>query len=65
MKRVVFKFKDGTHINIEADYLQRDEEFITAWNGDQIIAVVRCEFLAMVYLSEKGNKIERSENGTN
>lgn len=56
MKRVVIKFKDGTHINTEADYLQRDEEFITAWNGDNIAAIVRIELISMAYLSERGEK---------
>ena len=54
MKRVIIKFKDGAHINIEADFLQRDEEFITAWNGNDIAAIVRTELIQMAYLSERG-----------
>lgn len=54
MKRVVIQFKDGTHINTEADYLQRDEEFITAWNGDSIAAIARLELIQTAHLSEKG-----------
>lgn len=54
MKRVVIKFKDGTHINTEADFLQRDEEFITAWLGDTITAIARVELIQTAHLSEKG-----------
>ena len=54
MKRVVIKFKDGTHVNTEADFLQKDEEFITAWNGDSIAVIVRVELVQVAYLSEKG-----------
>lgn len=54
MKRVIIKFKDGTHINIEGDYLQRDEEFVIAWNGNDIAAIVRIELIQMAYLSERG-----------
>ena len=53
MKRVVIKFKDGTHINTEADFLARDEEFITAWNGDSIAAIVRVELVLTAHLSER------------
>lgn len=56
MKRVTIKFKDGTHINTEADFLQRDDEFITAWNGDSIAAIVRTELILSAHLSEKGEK---------
>ena len=51
MKRVVIKMKDGTHINTEADYLQRDDNYITAWNGDCITAIVQTELILTAYLS--------------
>ena len=53
MKRVFIRFKDGTYINIEADYLQRDEEFLTAWNGDNIVAIARLEVIQTAHLSER------------
>lgn len=56
MKRVVIKFKDGTHINTEADFLARDEEFITAWNGESIAAMARLELVQTAYLSERGQE---------
>lgn len=54
MKRVIFKFKDGTHINIQGDYIAREDEYITAWNGEALIAMVAKELIQAVYISEKG-----------
>ncbi len=54
MKRVIFKFKDGTHINIQGDFLARDGEYITAWNGENLVAMVSKELIQAVYISEKG-----------
>lgn len=54
MKRVFISFKDGTYINTVADYLQRDDNFIIAWNGDSITAVARLELVQTAYLTEKG-----------
>jgi hypothetical protein len=53
MKRVIFKFKDGTFINIQGDYLARDEEYITAWDGENLVAMVAKELIRAVYISEK------------
>lgn len=53
MKRVIFKFKDGTFVNIQGDYLARDEEYITAWNGENLVAMVAKELIQAVYISEK------------
>lgn len=54
MKRVIFKFKDGTHINIQGDFIVREDEYITAWNGEALVAMVEKEMVQAVYLSEKG-----------
>lgn len=56
MKRVVIKFKDGTHINTEADFVAKDEEFLTAWNGDSITALARLELVQTAYLCEIGQE---------
>lgn len=53
MKRVIFKFNDGTHINIQGDYLAREDNCVTAWNGDNLVAMVNKEIVQAVYLSEK------------
>lgn len=55
MKRVIFKFKDGTHINISGDYLAREEVFVMAWDGDNLVAMVDKEQIQAVYLSEKND----------
>lgn len=54
MKRVIIKFKDNTHINIQGDYLVRDGEYILAYNGEALVAMVHKELIKAVYLSEKG-----------
>lgn len=54
MKRVIVKFKDGTHINIQGDYLAREDIYITAWNGENLVAMVEKDLIQAVYLSEKG-----------
>ena len=57
MPKVIIKLKDGTYINTMGDYLSRNEEgFLMAWNGDDIVAVVRIELVTVAYLTEKGNK---------
>ena len=56
MKRVFIKFKDGTHTNIEADFLQIADGIITAWNGNDIVALAKLEFVQTAYLSEKGKE---------
>ena len=56
MPRVIIKLKDGTYINTVGDYLSRnDEGFLIAWNGDDIVAVVKIELVTVAYLTEKGN----------
>lgn len=55
MPRVIIKLKDGTYINTIGDYLSRsDEGFLIAWNGDDIVAIVLLELVAVAYLTEKG-----------
>lgn len=53
MKRVIFRLRDGTHINIKGDYLARDEVYVTAWDGDNLVAMVDKELIQAAYLSEK------------
>jgi hypothetical protein len=52
MKRVVIKLKDGTHINTEAEFIERDEEFITAFHVSGIAAIVRTELVLSAHISE-------------
>ena len=53
MKRVVIKCKDGEHVNVVGDFFRVDEEFLLAWNGENLVAVVRIELVEIAYISEK------------
>lgn len=53
--RAVIKLTDGNHINIEANYIRFDEDFISAWSDDKCVAIVRVELVNVAYLS-KGSK---------
>ena len=53
MKKVVIKCKDGLHINIEGDYFRFDEDFLLAWNGENLVAIVRVELIQMAYIVDK------------
>ena len=57
MTRAIIKLKDGTYINIPGDYLLRGEDgLLTAWNGNDVVAMVRMDLVAVAYLTEKGIK---------
>ena len=64
MQRVIIKLKDGTYINTIGDYLSREEGYLTAWNGNDLIAVVLLELVTVAYLSEKGTGKQTNEGKT-
>lgn len=51
--RALYIFKDGTHLNLPADYICIQDEWAVAWNGEQMIAMARTEDIARFYLSKK------------
>lgn len=53
MKRAIFKFTNGEHINIPADYINLQDGLYVAYNGDNVVAYARQEFVDVVYLSEQ------------
>lgn len=61
MKRVVIKFSFDDHLNIEGDYIVRDGEFILVYNGDNLVAMVRPEFVNVICISEKPLKENKNE----
>lgn len=56
MKRAIFKFTNGEHINIIADYINLQDGVYTAYNGDYVVAYAKQECVEAVYLSEKGEQ---------
>lgn len=53
MKRVVFKFKDGEHLNIRADYIGLQDGVYGAWDGEACVAYAKQDFVDAVYISEQ------------
>lgn len=51
--RAIIKFKDSAYINIAADYIATQDDFIKVWNGENLVAMVRVEEVSACYLSER------------
>ena len=51
--RAIIKFKDNSYINISADYIATQDDFIKVWNGENLVAMVRVEEVSVCYLSER------------
>ena len=56
MKKAIVKFKDDEYVNIEADYIDADDKFVSVHLGDKIVGIFALEYIKAVYLSEKGSK---------
>lgn len=52
MKRAVVKFKDGGYVNIEADYIDADEKYISIHLGNKIMGIFEFDFIKAIYISE-------------
>lgn len=60
MKRAIFKFTNGEHINIPADGLDLQDGVYRAWDGEYVVAYAKEELVEVVYISEqKENKNEK------
>jgi hypothetical protein len=53
MSRVVIKFKDGEHINLQADCIDIRDGWIMAWRGDALVVVANADEVNVCYISEK------------
>ena len=56
MKRAVVKFQDGGYCNLEADYIDYDEKYISIHLGNKIVGVFALEFVVGAYISESSSK---------
>lgn len=57
MKRAIVKFIDGEYCNLEADYIDFDDKYISIHLGNHIVGVFALEYVKGVYISEKGGKV--------
>lgn len=55
MTRAIVKFKDGSHLNLPADYITVQDDWAMAWNGDAMVMMSRLEDIACFYLSKKND----------
>ena len=53
MTRVIIKFNNGEHLNIQADCIDVRDGLVMAWRGEYLVAYVRSDVVDICYLSEK------------
>ena len=53
MTRVILKFKDGEHINLQADCIDIRDGWIMAWRGEALVVVANADEVNVCYMSEK------------
>ena len=56
MKRAIVAFQDGKHCNIEADYIDADDTFMSIHLGNVIVGIFHLEHIKYAYISEKIDK---------
>lgn len=50
MQRAVLKFKNGSTLNVKADRIELDKDFVVVKQGDKLIARIREEIVDAYYL---------------
>lgn len=54
MSRVVVKFKDGNHANLDADFILIEGGVIQVWKGEiSLVAVFNISEIIGLYMTEK------------
>ena len=53
MKRAIVKFIDGEYCNLEADYIDADDTYVSVYLADKITGIFRLEYIKCIYISEK------------
>ncbi len=56
MKRATISFVDGGFCNLEADYIDADDKYISIHLGDKIVGIFQLEFIKGAYLTKKSDK---------
>lgn len=56
MTRLIIRFKDGEHINLQADCIDLRDGWIVAWQGDNIVVIAKADEVNVCYLSERQEK---------
>lgn len=53
MQRAVIIFVDGGFCNLEADYIDADDTYVSIHLGDKIVGIFQLAFIKGAYLSQK------------
>lgn len=53
MKRIIVQLNDGSHINIPADRMERDGDYLIAFSGDKMVAFLDVSAVVVAHMSEK------------
>ena len=53
MKRAIIKFTDDEYCNLEADYMDADENYISIYLNDHLIGIFQLEHIKAAYISDK------------
>ena len=53
MKRAVIKFVDGGYCNLEADYMDADDTYMSIYLEDKIVGIFQLEYIKAAYISVK------------
>lgn len=53
MKRAVVKFQDGGYCNLEADYIDADDKYISIHLGNKIVGIFEFDYIKAAYISEQ------------
>ena len=53
MKRAIFKFTDGSFLNVAADCIDVRNGLALAWLGEDVVAVAQMSALIACYVTER------------
>lgn len=56
MKRATIILQDNKYCNIEADYIDADDKYISIHLGNKIVGIFQLEYIKAAYISEKPAK---------
>ena len=57
MKRAIIKFIDKEYCNIEADYIDADDTYVSIHLGDKVVGIFRLDQIRCVYISEQKQEV--------
>lgn len=55
MKRAIIKFTDDEYCNLEADYMDVDDKYVSVHLDDKVVGIFQLEYIKAAYLSEKSD----------